>query len=134
MMAADALILAKRVRKPSAPFGDMHPFPDAGRAFEAQRMSVEDHLTDGPQVIGRKLGMTSRGMQVMPDVDQPVSGLLTAGMVLSCGQQVELGQLVHPQAEPRIAVVPVSGMTLGMPGVASKNSQILHRPVTEHEP
>ena len=40
---ADALVAAERERKPIAPFTDMYPFLDAGRAYQAQRLFVEDH-------------------------------------------------------------------------------------------
>jgi hypothetical protein len=83
----------------------MYPFIDAGRAYHAQQLFVEDHLNGGDQVIGAKLGMTSRVKRAMLGVDQPVSGWLTAGMVLSHGQPVAFGQLIHPQAEPEIAIV-----------------------------
>jgi len=102
---ADALISAEREHKPIRPFSDAYPFLDAGRAYQAQRLFVEDHLNGGDQVIGAKLGMTSRVKRAMLGVDQPVSGWLTAGMVLSYGQPVALGQLIHPQAEPEIAIV-----------------------------
>jgi ferredoxin len=59
----------------------------------------------GDPAMGAKLGMTSRIKRAMLGVDQPVSGWLTAGMVLSHGQPVPLEQLIHPQAEPEIAVL-----------------------------
>ena len=102
---ADALVAAEREGKPIAPFTDTYPFLDAGRAYQVQRLFVEDHLTGADQVIGAKLGMTSRVKRAMLGVDQPVSGWLTAGMVLPYGQPVPLEQLIHPQAEPEIAIV-----------------------------
>jgi len=102
---ADALIVAERERKPIAAFTDAYPFLDAGRAYEAQRLFVGDRVDGGDPAIGAKLGMTSRIKRAMLGVDQPVSGWLTAGMVLSPGQPVPLEQLIHPQAEPEIAVL-----------------------------
>jgi 2-oxo-3-hexenedioate decarboxylase len=102
---AGALVTAERDRKPIAPFSDAYPFFGTDRAYQAQRLFVDAHLGVGDQVIGAKLGMTSRVMRVMLGVDQPVSGWLTAGMVLAPGQSVPLEQLIHPQAEPEIAIV-----------------------------
>jgi 2-oxo-3-hexenedioate decarboxylase len=102
---ADALIAAEREREPIAPFSDTYPFFGVDGAYQAQKLFVEDHLNGGDQVIGAKLGMTSRVKRAMLGVDQPVSGRLTAGMVLSHGQPVPLEQLIHPQAEPEIAIV-----------------------------
>jgi 2-oxo-3-hexenedioate decarboxylase len=102
---ADALIAAERERKPIAPFTDANPFLDVGRAYEAQRLFVGHRVDAGERVIGAKLGMTSRVKRVMLGVDQPVSGWLTAGMVMAYGQPVPPDQLIHPQAEPEIAVL-----------------------------
>jgi len=102
---ADALNAAERDRKPIRPFSDEYPFFDVGRAYQAQRLFVADHLNSGDRTIGAKLGMTSRVMRSMLGVDQPVSGWLTAAMALSCGQPVPLDQLIHPRAEPEIALM-----------------------------
>jgi len=102
---ADALAAAERERKPIRPFSDEYPFFDAARAYRAQRLFVGDRLDGGDPVVGAKLGMTSKVMQSMVGVDQPVSGWLTAGMMLSYGEAVPLGQLIHPKAEPEIALM-----------------------------
>lgn len=102
---ADALVAAEFARKPIAPFSDMYPFLDVARAYQAQRLFVEDHLSGGNQVIGAKLGMTSQVKRAMLGVGQPVSGWLTSGMVLPYGQPVVLEPLIHPHAEPEIAIV-----------------------------
>jgi len=102
---ADALIAAERKRTPIAPFSDTYPFLDADRAYRAQHLFLEDHLDQGDRVIGAKVGMTSRVKRMMLGVNQPVSGWLTASMVLAHGQPVPLEQLIHPQAEPEIAVL-----------------------------
>ena len=102
---ADALVAAERERKPIRPFSDEYPFFDAGRAYQAQQLFVEAHRSGGDRVIGAKLGMTSSIMRMMVGVDQPVSGWLTAGMILAYGEPVPLGQLIHPKAEPEIAIM-----------------------------
>jgi 2-keto-4-pentenoate hydratase len=79
---AGSLVATEQERKPIAPFIDMYPFLDVDRAYQAQRLFVEDHLNGGDQVIGAKLGMTSRVKRAMLGVGQPVSGWLTGWMVL----------------------------------------------------
>jgi 2-oxo-3-hexenedioate decarboxylase len=102
---ADALVTAERERKPIQPFSDEYPFFDAHRAYQAQQLFVKAHLDGGDRVIGAKLGMTSSIMRMMLGVDQPVSGWLTADMVLAYGEPVPLSQLIHPKAEPEIAIM-----------------------------
>ena len=88
---ADALVAAERERKPIRPFTDEYPFLDAGRAYQAQQLFVEDHLNGGDRVVGAKLGMTSRIKRIMLGVHEPVAGWLTAGMVLPYGSQCHSG-------------------------------------------
>src|SRR5579875_3699573 len=102
---ADALLAAERDRTPITPFSDAYPFFDTDQAYQAQRLFVDAHLKDGDQVIGAKLGMTSKVVRMMLGVGQPVSGWLTAAMVLPPGEPAPLEQLIHPQAEPEIALV-----------------------------
>ena len=102
---ADALTRAEREVTPIRPFTDAYPFLGTDRAYRAQDLFVEDRIKAGDRVIGAKLGMTSRVKRNMLGVDQPVSGWLTAGMVLPAGQRVPLEELIHPLAEPEIAVL-----------------------------
>ena len=101
---ADALIVAERERKPIAAFTDAYPFLDASRAYEAQRLFVGDRVDGGDPAIGAKLGMTSRIKRAMFGVDQPVRAGSHRDSPLH-GQPVPLEQLIHPQAEPEIAVL-----------------------------
>lgn len=102
---ADVLVAAERERKPIRPFTEEYPFFGASRAYQAQQLFVEAHLNSGERPVGAKLGMTSKVMQSMIGVGQPVSGWLTAGMVLGYGEPVPLPRLIHPKAEPEIAVM-----------------------------
>ncbi|MGH3150964.1 MAG: 2-keto-4-pentenoate hydratase [Streptosporangiaceae bacterium] len=102
---ADALMSAERDRKPIRPFTDAYPFLGTDRAYQAQQLFVDGRLKAGDRVIGAKLGMTSRVKRNMLGVDQPVSGWLTGGMILAPDQRVPLDELIHPLAEPEIAIV-----------------------------
>jgi hypothetical protein len=62
----DALIAVERERKPIVPFSDAYPFLDIGRAYEAQRLFVEDHVGGGDQPIAAKLACSCR---VVPITD-----------------------------------------------------------------
>ena len=99
---ADALVPAERERKPIAPFTDMFPFLDADRAYQARQLFVDDHLNGGDQAIGAKLGMTSQVKRAMLGVDQPVSGWLTARVVLFLRSAGGARTADLPQAEPEI--------------------------------
>ena len=64
---------------------------------------VEHRLQAGEQVIGTKLGLTSRVKRQALGIHEPVFGRLTSGMLVPHGEPVPLDELIHPRAEPEIA-------------------------------
>ena len=100
---ADALITAQRDRRPIAPFSSVNPFLDADTAYKAQALVVEHRLQAGENLIGAKLGFTSRVKRLALGINEPVYGRLTSRMVVPYGEPVRLDQLIHPRAEPEIA-------------------------------
>jgi 2-oxo-3-hexenedioate decarboxylase len=102
---ADELIVARRERKAIPPFTDAYPLLDTGRAYAAQALVVAHRLDGGERLVGAKLGLTSRVKREALGIDQPVYGWLTSGMVLAHGEPVPVGELIHPRAEPEIALI-----------------------------
>jgi 2-oxo-3-hexenedioate decarboxylase len=100
---ADALIAAEQDRRPIVPFTQAQPFLRATAAYEAQSLFVGHRLQAGEQLIGAKLGMTSRAKRDALGIREPVYGRLTSGMVLPFGETLRLDRLIHPVAEPEIA-------------------------------
>lgn len=100
---ADRLIAAERDRRAITPFTSTFPFLGIKRAYQAQDLVVQHRLANGETLIGAKLGMTSRIMQQVVNVHEPVYGWLTSGMVAPHGEPLPLDELIHPRAEPEIA-------------------------------
>lgn len=100
---ADALIAAEHDREPIAPFSSGQPFLRAPAAYQVQSLFVAHRLQAGEQIIGAKLGMTSKVKRDALGIRDPVYGRLTSGMVLPFGEPLKLDQLIHPTAEPEIA-------------------------------
>lgn len=100
---ADELIIAERERKELTPFTDAHPDFDVAEAYAAQRLFVQSKVDAGEQVIGAKLGLTSRAKQVAMGVSDPLYGIVTNAMVVSAADPVDLAALIHPRVEPEIA-------------------------------
>lgn len=71
-------------------------------AYRIQGAGIELRLADGEQVVGGKLGFTSRAMQRAMGVGHPNYGWLTDAMLLD-GPEVPLDLLIHPKVEPEIA-------------------------------
>ena len=100
---ADTLIRAQADRAPVPPFTRKQPFLRVDTAYEAQSLVVEHRLQAGEKIIGAKLGLTSRVKRQALGINEPVFGRLTSGMVIPHGEPVQLGELIHPRAEPELA-------------------------------
>ena len=102
---AKQLIAAERDRVAIAPFTDAHPDLDVATAYFAQRAFVQSKIDAGQQVIGAKLGLTSKVKQQAMGVDAPLSGVVTSGMLAPFGEPIVLSDFIHPRVEPEIAFV-----------------------------
>jgi 2-keto-4-pentenoate hydratase len=110
---ARALHQARRDRVPVAPLTGDRPEMTATEAYAIQRRLVELLQADGAgEVVGYKLGLTSRAMQEQLGIDQPDYGPVLAAGVHPDGVQVDLDRLLQPKVEAEIAIVlgaPLSG-------------------------
>lgn len=100
---ADVLAAATRERRALPPFTDADPDLSLDGAYEAQRRGVQLRVDGGEHVIGAKLGLTSRAKQQVMNVDSPLHGRVTSGMLVPSGQPLDLDQFIHPRVEPEIA-------------------------------
>lgn len=76
---------------------------DVADAYAVQAMSVERRLQRGEQLVGIKMGLTSRAKMVQVGVDEVIWGRLTDRMRRTEGGEVALAGFVHPRVEPEIA-------------------------------
>jgi 2-oxo-3-hexenedioate decarboxylase len=100
---AAELATAERERRSRAPFSDAHPDLDQETAYDAQWAGVQAKLAAGEQLVGAKLGLTSKVKQRVMNVDSPLYGWVTSGMLAPYGEPVDLSRLIHPRVEPEIA-------------------------------
>jgi 2-oxo-3-hexenedioate decarboxylase len=102
---ADALLAAERERTALTPFTRHNPFLDVEVAYAAQSLVVEQRLHRGETIVGAKLGFTSAVRRQAQGIDSPIYGRLTSAMVVPSGEQIPLDVLIHPRAEPELALV-----------------------------
>jgi len=108
---ADALDEAVRTRTAIPPFTKKIPFFDVQTAYKAQALLVEHRLRAGEHIIGAKLGMTSRVKRMALNINEPVYGRLTSGMIIAQGEAVQLNELINPRVEPEIAFLTARRIT-----------------------
>src|SRR4029450_7266836 len=74
-LAAD-LAQAERSRVPISPLTDGNPDIDVVDAYEIQLINIRQRVAEGARVVGHKVGLSSKAMQQMMNVDEPDYGHL----------------------------------------------------------
>ena len=102
--AGDALYEARRSGVPIEAFTAARPELGMLDGYAIQQRLVERLVADGEEIIGYKLGLTSKPMQELLGVDQPDFGPVFASVVYADGAQVSSGSFIAPRVEAEIAV------------------------------
>jgi 2-keto-4-pentenoate hydratase len=117
---ADELARAAADRRPIEPLTDRHPELLIDDAYAIQTRVIQDRLDDGRQIVGRKIGLTSRPMQQLLGVEEPDYGVLLDDMMVEDGDVIDLGTLLQPRVEAELAFV--MERDLAGPGVTTANA------------
>ncbi len=91
-------------------------------AYAIQALSVGRRLQRGEQMVGIKMGLTSRAKMVQVGVDEVIWGRLTDAMRVDDGGTVHRARYVHPRVEPEIAFLmgaPLAGRVCGAEAMAA---------------
>jgi len=111
---ADELRQAALTSTPIEPLRERLQLHGVVLAYEVQQINVRKALAQGRRVVGRKIGLTSRVVQVQLGVDQPDYGTLLDDMALCDGDEVSLSRVLQPKVEAEVAFV--LGRDLAQPG------------------
>lgn len=114
---ATELLACEGERRDREPFTDDWTDLDLATAYRIQDETLRRRLARGEQVVGIKLGLTSRAKQKRMGIDVPLVAWLTDAMVLPAGEPVPQDALIHPRIEPEIVFV--MGDRLQGPGVTA---------------
>lgn len=101
--AAARLRDAHARHSPCAPVRDLFEPNDLAAGYEIQDINTAYWCNEGRVVVGRKIGLTSRAVQMQLGVDQPDYGMLYADMCFADGEPIPGGRLLQPKAEGEIA-------------------------------
>ena len=78
---------------------------DMTDAYAIQKSWVDRRLADGERVVGYKIGLTSKAMQLAMNIDTPDYGVLTDAMVFKNGSTLSAGEFLDPRIESEFAFV-----------------------------
>jgi 2-keto-4-pentenoate hydratase len=122
--AADRLRLAEAERAPIDPLIQNFSGIDADDAYQIQLLNIRRRIEAGGEVVGHKVGLSSRAMQEMMGVDEPDYGHLLADMRLD---DVRVGGAADAERYCRPRVEPEVGFILGadLPGESCTEADVL---------
>ncbi|MDQ6680861.1 MAG: 2-oxo-hepta-3-ene-1,7-dioic acid hydratase [Pseudomonadota bacterium] len=96
-------------------FSKAHPTMTIADGYAIQRAWAELEIADGRTVRGRKIGLTSRAMQLSSQIDEPDFAPLMDDMFFEQGSDIAFDRFIAPRVEVELAFV--LGRPLKGPGV-----------------
>ncbi len=112
---ARQLYEARKTRTPLRHFSKQHPGMTVEDGYAIQREWVVLELADGRVIKGRKIGLTSRAMQLSSQIDEPDYAPLMDDMFFEAGGDIAINRFIAPRVEVELAFI--LGKPLKGPGV-----------------
>ena len=100
---SNALIEAEKTCKPIVALTDQYGDVSYEDAYAIQLKTFDTKVKAGDVIVGKKIGLTSRGMQEQFGIREPDYGMITDKMVIREGQPLPMSSLILPRIEPEIA-------------------------------
>ena len=112
---ARELYEARKTRTPLRHFSRRHPGMTIADGYAIQRAWVALELADGRRIRGRKIGLTSRAMQLASQITEPDFAPLMDDMFFDAGGDIPIDRFIAPRVEVEFAFL--LGRPLKGPGV-----------------
>ena len=106
---------ARKTRTPLRHFSLQYPQMTIEDGYAIQREWVRLELADGRKIKGRKIGLTSRAMQLSSQITEPDYAPLMDDMFFAQGGDIPIERFIAPRVEVELAFV--LGKPLKGPGV-----------------
>ncbi|GKU79987.1 2-keto-4-pentenoate hydratase [Paenibacillus sp. L3-i20] len=102
---ATELIEAETTKVAIAPFTERYSDMTVTDAYNVQLQVVKVKQAAGRTIIGKKVGLTSKAMQTMLNVNEPDYGHLLDDMEVADGSAVNVSEFVAPRIEAEIGFI-----------------------------
>ncbi|WP_243443891.1 2-oxo-hept-4-ene-1,7-dioate hydratase [Asaia prunellae] len=106
----------------------LHPQATLDDAYAIQREWVRVKQAGGRQIIGWKIGLTSKAMQYALGIDTPDSGVLFDDMLFEDGATIPPDRFIQPRIEAELAFVfreNIEGASLSMHDVLAATDYVV---------
>lgn len=115
--AAQILLTAEKERKPAVQLSKTWPDITVEDAYAIQGEVISQKIAAGSKLIGHKIGLTSKAMQLSSQIDEPDYGHLLDYMMIANGSKVPHENYCIPRVEVELAFVlnkPLKGPGVGL--------------------
>jgi 2-oxo-hept-3-ene-1,7-dioate hydratase len=102
---ARELHAAERTRVQVGHFSRRYPDMDIDDSYAVQRAWMAIKRAEGRTVIGHKIGLTSRAMQLASQITEPDYGTLLDDMLIHDGAEVDAARFIVPRFEVELAFI-----------------------------
>ncbi|MCA9838765.1 MAG: 2-oxo-hepta-3-ene-1,7-dioic acid hydratase [Trueperaceae bacterium] len=103
--AADSLIKAEETRVVIPQLSKTYPAMQVEDAYEVQRLWAKERIARGAKIVGRKIGLTSRAMQMASNWTEPDYGLILDDALYKDGAIIPAGRFIRPRLETELAFI-----------------------------
>lgn len=87
------------------PMRDLIEPHDAENAYSIQQINTTMWVSEGRRIVGRKVGLTAKSVQIQLGVDQPDFGVLFDDMAIANGGMLSPLHVLQPKAEGEVAFI-----------------------------
>jgi 2-oxo-hept-3-ene-1,7-dioate hydratase len=102
---ARQLYEARKSRQQLRHFSKAHPQMTIEDGYAIQREWVKLEVADGRRIMGRKIGLTSRAMQMASQITEPDYAPLMDDMFFETGSDIAIDRFIAPRVEVELAFV-----------------------------
>lgn len=97
--AAAQLLEAEQTKVPIAPLTELYPEINEDDAYAIQLEVIQQKVSAGAKIVGKKIGLTSKAMQNLVGVDEPDYGHILDNMLFMQGDTISLDKYIEPKVE-----------------------------------
>ena len=123
-----ALDRAERSRAQIEQLSLRYPAMTIEDSYAIQRAWTDMKRASGQRVIGHKIGLTSRAMQIASQITEPDYGMLLDSMLIEDGAEIETSRFIVPRFEVEFAFVlarPLRGPEVTLTDVMSATDHVV---------
>lgn len=103
--AAEAILEAERTHIPTPQLSRLYPDMELSDAYRVQDFWAEARLAAGARLVGHKIGLTSRAMQMASKMTEPDYGRILDDALFNDGARIAADRFLKPRLEVELAFI-----------------------------